>query len=438
MGSTGQGRLISLDVFRGMTIAGMVLVNNPGGPPVYWPLEHAEWNGLTPTDWIFPFFLFIVGVAISFSLGKRVSERPGRGVYMKIAVRAVSIYLCGAAVSIIPFFQFQASDAPDAVKLIVWLLFAAALFFLLLRRFKTAAVLAAAALAGIAFMNLASWNIVAYNYSTLRIMGVLQRIAVVYLVTSILFLHFSGKQLLGISVAILLGYWALLTLVPVPGCEVTTMNDKACNLAAYIDRLLLTENHIWRGGKVYDPEGILSTLPAIVTAISGVLAGKWLMKGGDASAASSASSEKANGLFAFGVLLLALGFVWNGWFPMNKSLWTSSYVVATSGLSLLVLGVCYWAIDLKGYRRWAWPFEVFGANALALFVFSGIMARILISYRVDGAEGKPVSLLGWVMQNVYLPLASPIDASWMYAVTFILFWLFLMWLLYRRQIYIKL
>jgi predicted acyltransferase len=240
----------------------------------------------------------------------------------------------------------------------------------------------------------------------------------------------------------------MMTVIPVPGCEVTTINDKACNLAAYLDRLILTENHIWRGGKVYDPEGLLSTIPAIVTTISGVLTGKWLKHGGEGQVTGDEiessplathhwSLNRVSGLFGFGLVLLAVGPIWNSYFPMNKALWTSSYVVTTSGLALLTLGFCYWLIDIKGYRRWAWPFEVFGANALALFVFSGIMARMISAYRITGADGAPISLQRWIMQNIYLPIAQPIDASWMFAVSFILLWLFLMWLLFRKQVYVK-
>lgn len=451
MPETSQNRLISLDVFRGMTIAGMVLVNNPGGSPVYWPLEHAEWNGLTPTDWIFPFFLFIVGVSISIALGKQKTEKPDGKTYWKIFSRSLSIYLLGAAISILPFFQFQASDAPDALKMLVWFAFAAALFFLLLRNYKIAAGLCVLGLLGIVGMNLAGYNIVGYNYGTLRIAGVLQRIAVCYLITSIIFLHTNWKQQVGISIVLLLGYWLLMTAFPVPGCEVTTISDKACNLAAYIDRLVLTENHIWRGGKVYDPEGILSTIPAIVTTLSGVLTGTWLTRrdegGGmsDETKTESPSSlmlpaspfNRVSGMFFFGVVLLALGQIWHSYFPMNKALWTSSYVFATTGLALLVLSCCYWLIDIKGYEKWAWPFKVFGLNALALFVFSGIFARMISAYRVTGADGAPVSIGRWTMQNIFLPVFQPIDASLAFAITFILLWLFFMWLLYRKNIVVK-
>src|SRR5436190_830442 len=164
MAELAQERLVSLDVFRGMTIAGMVLVNNPGGSPVYWPLDHAEWNGMTPTDWIFPFFLFIVGVPISISLGKRVAEKVDAKAYWKIASRSASIYLLGAALSIVPFFQYGATNAPDAIKMLVWLAFTASLFFLLLRNYKVATALCVVGLLGIAGMNLAGYNVVPYNY----------------------------------------------------------------------------------------------------------------------------------------------------------------------------------------------------------------------------------------------------------------------------------
>jgi predicted acyltransferase len=434
---TKPNRLISLDVFRGITIAGMVLVNNPGTSPVYWPLDHAEWNGLTPTDYIFPFFLFIVGVAIPIALGRRIEAGISRSVYTKISTRSASIFALGMAVSVVPFFQFGSTDAPEPLKMFVWLAFVASLLFLLLRNWRVAGVLAAVAIAGIIVMNIAGYNVVPYNFGTVRIFGVLQRIAVCYLVTSIIFLHTTWRQQLYIAAAILLGYWLLMTAIPVPGCDVTTVDDKACNLAAYLDRLILGENHIWRFGKVYDPEGILSTLPAIATTILGVLTGTWLVRKDENPPASDPSLSKVSGIFFFGIVLLALGFIWNGFFPINKSLWTSSYVLATGGLALLAFGCCYWLIDIKGYRVWARPFVIFGANALALFVFSGFFARMMSSYKVAGPDGQPWPLQKWAMQYVFLALLQPINASLAYALCFILFFLFLMWLLYRKGIYIK-
>jgi predicted acyltransferase len=444
-------RLVSLDVFRGLTIAGMVLVNNPGTSPVYWPLDHAEWNGLTPTDWIFPFFLFIVGVAITMSLGKQVAAGITGKTYTRIISRALSIYLLGLAVSVLPFFQFQSSNAPDFLKLFTWLAFAAALLFLLLRNFKVAGILAGVAILGIIIMNLAGYNIVPYDFGTMRVLGVLQRIAICYLFTSLIFLHTNWKQQIYISAALLLGYWLLMTMIAVPGCEVTTMNDKACNLAAYIDRMVIGEAHIWRFGKVYDPEGILSTIPAIVTTISGVLTGRWLrrndefrMQNDESKPENSSfiiyhsSLNKVSGLFFFGIILFALGWTWNFFFPFNKALWTSSYVLVTTGLALLTLASCYWLIDIKGYRAWTKPFVIFGVNALALFVFSGLFARMMSAFRVAYTpESKGISAQKWLVDNIYLAIFEPINASLAYAISFILFFLFLMWLLYRKGIYIK-
>lgn len=378
-----QNRLVSLDVFRGITIAGMVLVNNPGTwSAIYPPLEHAEWNGLTPTDLVFPFFLFIVGIAITLALGKRVEVGGiNSEIYLKIFKRAALIFLLGLFLAAFPFYNFTKGE----------------------------------------------W----FDISTLRILGVLQRIAICYLVSALIFLHTNWKQQAIIAGILLLIYWALMTLIPVPGCEVTTFNDKACNLAAYLDRLIITENHIWRQAKVYDPEGLLSTIPAVVTTLSGVLTGHWLKR-------KINDMEKVSAIFFFGVSLLVVGWIWSFWFPLNKALWTSSYVVFTSGLALCFLGFCYWLIDIKDYKGWTKPFVIFGVNALALYVGSGIMARLLGVIKVSGGEdGKTVSLQQAIFDNVFLPFATPINASLMFALSFILVWLFLMWLLYRKGIYVK-
>jgi len=375
-------RLLSLDVFRGMTIAGMVLVNNPGTwSAIYSPLAHAEWHGATPTDFVFPFFLFIVGVSITLALGKRVETGAiSRGIYLKVFKRAIVIFALGLFLATFPFYNFAKG---------AWL-----------------------------------------DISTVRIMGVLQRIALCYLVAALIFLHTNWKQQTIIALALLLIYWALMTLINVPGCDATTFNDKTCNLAAYIDRLILTENHIWKSSKVFDPEGLLSTIPAIATTLSGVLTGHWLRRKND-------DTEKVAAMFFFGVCLTAIGWCWSLVFPLNKSLWTSSYVVYTAGLALCFLGFCYWLIDIKGYKKWSKPFVIFGVNALVLFVGSGVMARILGLIKLPSVDGKTISLQKAIFDNVFLPLASPINASLLYAISFILFWLFLMWLLYRKRIFIK-
>ena len=371
-------RLLSLDVFRGITIAGMVLVNNPGSwGAIYPPLEHAEWNGLTPTDLVFPFFLFIVGVSITLALGKRV-ETNGitRQVHFKIIRRAATIYALGLFMTAYPFYDFVTGE---------WL-----------------------------------------DFGNLRLVGVLARIAICYLVTGLIFIHTNWKQQAIIAVSLLFVYWILMTTINVPGCEITTFNDKACNLAAYLDRSILTVSHIWKQGKVYDPEGLLSTLPAISTTLAGVLCGHWLRCERD-------NYERVSGMFAFGVVLLVIGWIWSFWFPLNKALWTSSYVAYTAGLALSFLGVCYWLIDIKGYRKWAKPFIIFGVNALALYFFSGLLSETIGIINV----GDGLSLQEWIYENFFLSVAAPINASLMFAVSYILLWLFLMWLLYRKRIYIK-
>jgi predicted acyltransferase len=450
--SAAQQRLVSLDVFRGITIAGMVLVNNPGTwSTIYGPLKHAEWHGITPTDYIFPFFLFIVGVAIPIALSKRIEAGITRDAYLKIVTRAFLIFALGILMSAIPFFNFADTQIPYLLKIVVVLSYSAALFLYLWDKPVAALIVAAVTAAIVSGFWLADYVIVPYDVATMRIPGVLQRIAVCYLIVSLIYLHTNWKQQAIIGIGLLLLYWLLMTVVPVPGCEIATVDDKACNLAAWLDRTILTEAHLWRSAKVFDPEGILSTIPAIVTTLSGVLTGTWLrsvppaVAGGVLSeeaeiappATAGGTDRKALGLFFAGTVLLAAGWSWSLVFPLNKSLWTSSYAVYTSGLALLTLAFCYFVIDIKGYKRWAKPFVIFGVNALALFVFSGILARLMGMIRFGGPDGKEISLQQWIFTNIYLSVFSPINASLAYAISYILLWLFLMWLLYRRRIFIK-
>lgn len=414
-----------------MTIAGMVLVNNPGSwSAIYSPLEHAPWHGITPTDFIFPFFLFIVGVAIPIALSKRIAEGVDRKIYLKIFSRAAIIFGLGLFMAAFPIIKLGESDLGNFTKFVLMLATMAAVYFWLVERNREAIACVLFLMIAYVAFALTGSNIPLFDPSTLRIPGVLQRIAVCYAVVSVLFLHFNWRQLTVIGVVALLAYWFLMTWIPVPGCEVTTIDDKACNLAAYVDRLIFTENHIWRSAKVFDPEGILSTIPACVTTISGVLTGMWLRT-------EKSETEKAGGILFFGVVLCAIGWCWNFFFPYNKALWTSSYVCYTSGLALCFLGFCYWLIDIKGYTRWTKPFVIFGMNALALFVFSGLFARMIGIIKFGTADGKSVSLQGWVFNNIFLTVASPINASLAFAISFILFFLFLMWLLYRKKIWIK-
>ncbi len=375
-------RLLALDVFRGITIAAMVLVNDPGTwSAIYPPLEHAEWNGATPTDVIFPFFLFIVGVSITFALGRRVETgNINRAIYLKIFKRAIIIFALGIFLQIFPLYN-------------IWQ---------------------------------AEW----FDPAETRIMGVLQRIAVCYLAAALIFLHTNWKKQTIIVVVILLVYWALMTLINVPGCDAATFNDKFCNLAAYLDRAILTKNHIWNQSKIYDPEGILSTIPAVATTLIGVLTGHWLRSDNE-------NTKKAAKMIFAGVGLTFVGWVWSFLLPLNKSLWTSSYVAYTAGLALCFLAFCYWLIDIKGYKKWSLPFVVFGTNAIALYVGSSIMGAILNIVEVEVSPDNAISLQEMIFDKVFLPLVAPADASLLYAISFVVLWWFLMWLLYRKRIFIK-
>jgi predicted acyltransferase len=367
-----SGRLVSLDVFRGLTIAGMVLVNNPGTwSSIYWPLQHAEWHGWTPTDLVFPFFLFIVGVSITLAFGPRVEEGTvKRGLYSKVIKRSAIIFGLGLFLNGFPYFQL----------------------------------------------------------STIRIPGVLQRIALCYLIASLIFLTTRVRTQLLIALALLFAYWLIMTNLATPGFAAGDLSKEG-SIASFIDRKLLGQ-HIWRQGRVYDPEGLLSTIPAVATTLFGVLTGHWLRN-------EKTRIEKVVGMFVAGAVCVVLGWMWNKFFPINKPLWTSSYVLFTAGLGLQLLALCYWIIDIKGYRRWAWPFEVFGVNALALFVGSGLMVKLMGLIILPRGDGSQISSQGWIFRNFFLPWASPINASLFYAIAFILLWLFLMWLLYRKRIYIK-
>lgn len=362
-------RLLSLDVFRGITVAAMVLVNNPGTwRAVYAPLRHADWDGWTPTDLIFPFFLFIVGAAIPFGLGRRLEVGHGRHeVVLKVLRRTLVIFLLGLV------------------------------------------------LHAVSGMELA----------TIRIPGVLQRIAVCYLVASLVFLTFGrGAQLLITAVA-LLAYWAVLTLIPVPGFGAGDLGKEG-NLAAWIDRSVLGA-HIWRIGRVYDPEGILSTIPAIATTLLGVLTGRWL-RGALVSAAIVGK------LLLSGAVGVVIGLVWGRWFPINKSLWTSSYAVFTAGAALLGLAACYWLIEIKRSRSWTGPFRILGVNALAVFFLSTLLAILLARISILGADGRPHSLQAVLFDALFTPWAPLAAASLAWAITNVVLWLAILWPFSRRGV----
>jgi predicted acyltransferase len=364
-----MNRLSSLDAFRGITIAGMILVNNPGSwKHVYPPLRHAEWHGWTPTDLIFPFFLFIVGVSISLALSKRVSQEAGlKNVYTKIFKRSVILFALGLFLALLPNF----------------------------------------------------------NFSQVRIPGVLQRIAVCYLVSSIVFLK-TGVRGRAIAVISLLGgYWALMKLVPVPGYGAGVLSPEG-NLCGYIDSKIFG-SHLYKPG--FDPEGILSTLPAAATTLLGVLTGDWLRS-------KARANRNCIGLLFSGVVFMFFGLWLHRLFPINKQLWTSTFVVLTAGAALILFGILYAVIDVLGLKKWSIPLLVFGTNAIALYVGSGLLIKSMSLITVMDA-GNLVQLKTYIFQNLLSPWAGPLNGSLIYPLLLLFLGWAIMFPLYKKEIFIK-
>jgi len=374
-------RLLSLDVFRGMTVAGMLLVNNPGTwSAIYPPLEHAPWHGWTPTDLIFPFFLFIVGITTELSLrARRARGDDEQAILRQILRRGALIFLFGFLLSGFPFFTW-----PPALE--------GATFF----------------------------ERVIHRVEHWRVMGVLQRIGLAYLIGGLLTWRTTIRQQLVILAALLFGYWALMTLVPVPdtGIPGRFVLDKPDQLlSAWLDRTILGVDHLWVGGKTWDPEGLLSTLPAVGTMLCGTFAGKWL------SHSERPLTDRLAGLFAVGAFAMMLGSMWHWVFPINKSIWTSSYVVFTAGIGAVSLATVMWIVDVLQWRRWTTPFVVYGINPMLAFLGSGLMARGISSiWTWETATGTRTSAQGFVFNTVFASWLPPREASFAYAVSFVTFW----------------
>ena len=365
-------RLVSLDVLRGITIAFMILVNNNGdGDHAYWALKHAQWNGFTPTDLVFPTFLFLMGTSIVFSTESRLARGSSKASLVGHTLfRSVVLFALGLIVNGFPSFPL----------------------------------------------------------GSLRIYGVLPRFAICYLICSLLYLlsrRVSDKVLL--FIVALVGYWVLMRWVPVPGYGLPGRDipllDKDANLVAYLDRHIFP-GRLYEGTR--DPEGLLSTLPAIGTVLAGMLTGSWLRS-------ARSLQQKAVGILTAGVMGLLLGGAWNYWFPINKKLWTSSYVLFAAGWTLVLLAFCFWAIEIKKYQRGLWFWLVFGTNAITAYVFSELLQSTLYAVRVQGQSSLQRSLY-----LKFLPVfpSSPV-ASLVYSLCFVLVCWVPVYFLYRKKIFIK-
>jgi predicted acyltransferase len=373
-------RLISLDVFRGLTVAGMLLVNNPGTwSAIYPPLGHAAWHGWTPTDLIFPFFLFIVGVTTHLSLSaRRARGDSDAALRRQVLRRGALIVLIGWGMHAFPYYPLE-------------------------------------------------------RITDVRIPGVLPRIGVVYLLAGLLTLNASVRQIVVMLAVSLYGYWFALTLLPVPGgCDLGALclNDPSRTLAAWFDRALL-EGHLYRGTKTWDPEGPLSTIPAVGTSMLGVLCGRWIAQ------KERPLLERLTAMFAVGALLMMIGLMWHWSFPINKGLWTSSYVVFTAGMAAVSIATITWIIDVQRVTWWTRPLVIYGVNPIVAFVGSGLMARIIYSLWKIEIDGKQVSVQAVVYKSLFASWLEPRNASFAFAVCFVVFWYAILAVLYRRNLILK-
>jgi predicted acyltransferase len=367
---TESQRLLSLDAFRGFTMAAMVLVENPGTWPVYRQLYHAKWGEpITFTDWIMPFFLFAMGISIVLSLTKRRSSGAGKSkLIQKVILRSLLLFGLGILLHLFYFVLF----------------------------------------------------------GRMRIPGILQRIALVYFFCALLFLLSSRKIQIFSVFILLIGYWLLMTLIPVPGIGPANLEPDT-NLAAWMDQTLM--GSFLRNPRS-DPQGLLSTLPSIAIGLIGMLAGQWLLK-------RNKAGKKAKRILLSGVILIVVGWVWGLVFPMIRELWTSSYVLFTAGIALAVWGAFYWLVDVKGYKRWTKPFAVYGVSCILIFVISHVVGAIPYAIRVPVANSQNPSLQAFFMRYVFQSWLNPQSASLAFAICVVLFWLIPLWIMYNKRIYIK-
>jgi predicted acyltransferase len=371
--ASGPGRLLALDVFRGLTVMLMLLVNYAGYAPYYPVLSHREWHGCGPADLVFPFFLFIVGVSLAYGLAgaRREPARHGR-VLLTVLRRVLILLALGMLIDLVPKFYF----------------------------------------------------------TSFRIPGVLQRIGLVFGICAVLYLKTSWRTQLLILLTLLVGYNLVMQLVPVPGVGPASL-ERLTNLGTWLDRLVFTKRHLYNDYYAYDPEGILTTLPAIGTGLLGVLCGQWLRQ-------PRPAAERVAWLLTVSALLIGLGLIWNGWFPINKQLWTSSYVLYTGGIAGAGLGMLYWLCDVQGWRRWTALPLIFGVNAITIYFLSELGERLLYKTFLRQPDGTKMPLREWIYGHFFTPIFGQASVGALaYALVYASIWGLLAWWMYRRRIIVK-
>jgi predicted acyltransferase len=374
-------RLTSLDVFRGITISIMILANMAGvADDVYPLLSHAEWNGCTPTDLIFPFFLFISGVAMTFSLSKYTGEnKPNKNVYFNLLRRTAILFVFGLILN--------------------------------------------------GFWNQGVWT---FDFSSLRVMGVLQRIGLTYLFASLIVLKLPRKNQWILAGVLLIFYWLTMMYIPVPGYSPGVLTREG-NFGAFIDRLIIPKPHLYKADGfnfMGDPEGLYSTIPAIVSVLIGYFAGEWIRD------KKQAKSQTSMDLVLFGLCCLVIGIIWDVAFPINKKLWTSSYVLFSSGWGLILLAGCYELIEVRGIKRWGKAFEIMGLNAIALFIPSVLLIKITAKTQIGTGENA-ISIYNWIYQNIFASWAGNLNGSFLFALVTLFLWYGVAVLMYHKRWFIK-
>lgn len=414
-------RIISVDVLRGLTIMMMTIVNNPGDwGHIFPPLEHAVWHGWTPTDLVFPFFLVIVGISVVLSNPVRTMD------WKKLITRTLRIFLLGMALAF--FLRIKIGEISSWGLLIIRLIYTAIMTVLLLGNysFKKQFYVSIGLFILTIFLCFGGFE----SFEQVRIPGVLQRISLVFFVISLLYHFFSARLLAAVGVFFLILYWFLMTQIPVPGIGVANV-EVGTNLAAWLDNFLLP-GHLWATSKTWDPEGILSTIPAFSTGILGIFAGKILL---------GSQQRKSIYLIVIGLFCMGLGLCWDPYFPINKSLWTSSFVLLSSGFAFLFTGILHEIIEQRNIKKWTSIFVIFGVNPMLVFFFSGIIPRVLNMIKIPLAgdpEHTELGLISYVYLQVIQPYFTDLRlASLAGALIYLLIWYVILYLFKRKNIIFK-
>lgn len=414
-------RIISVDVLRGLTIMMMTIVNNPGDwEHIFPPLEHAAWHGWTPTDLVFPFFLFIVGISVVLSNPERKLD------WKKLITRTLRIFLLGMALAF--FSRIKIGELSGLGLLAIRLIYTAIMTVLLLgnysfiKQFYVALGLFSLTM----FLCFGDFE----SFEHVRIPGVLQRISIVFFIISLLYHFFSWRLLGALGIFFLILYDVLMTQIPVPGFGAANV-EIGTNLAAWLDNFLLP-GHLWTTSKTWDPEGILSTIPALSTGISGIFAGKIL---------TNSQPRKSIYLIIIGGICIGLGLCWNPYFPINKSLWTSSFVLLSSGFAFLFTGALHEIIERRNIKKWTSIFVIFGVNPMLVFFFSGVIPRALNMIKIP-LTGDPEHTEFGLISYVYRQGIQPyfIDLRWASlagAFAYLLIWFIILYLFKRQNIIFK-